>query len=221
MSTNTARLGLIKPAGADPQDVSQLNGNFDTLDKMAGFIMVNDGVTPPNTDLFDGAVVKEKTSGKVWVAQWNGTSYDKKYPYYTYMGSFKRTSGIPAVVSDTNFRNVAAFATYNGGVNSSASDMAAFNWKCPVGGWYGCAITAVWPSNASGYRGLRFGADTDMTSMVQGVSLSGIGTVQQHISIQEFAKNDAPGVYVWQNSGGNLGPNEVHIRIWSVAGGAI
>src|SRR6185503_6900096 len=71
---------LLKPDPTDIVDVvNQINANYDKIDQWAGTILVNDGVTPPNSALFDGAIVKEKTSGQVWVAQWNGTGYDKKY----------------------------------------------------------------------------------------------------------------------------------------------
>jgi hypothetical protein len=79
MSTNTARLALVKPAGLEPQDIAVLNADLDKIDKMMGCILVNAGVTPPDADLFDGAIVKEKTTGITWVAQWNGTTYDKRY----------------------------------------------------------------------------------------------------------------------------------------------
>jgi hypothetical protein len=79
MGTPTARTAVLKP---DPTDivnvVTQIDAAFDKFDLSLGYILVNDGVTPPNSVLYDGAVVKEKTSGYTWVAQWNGTSYDKK-----------------------------------------------------------------------------------------------------------------------------------------------
>jgi len=78
MATATTRIGLIKPAGGEPINVDDLNTNSDRLDKVMPFVLVNDGVTPPDTDLIDGSVIMEKTSGLVWVAQKSGASFIRK-----------------------------------------------------------------------------------------------------------------------------------------------
>lgn len=76
----TLRAGILKPSGPDQVDISVINQSFDTIDSFLGAILVNDGVTPSNSQLFDGAIVKERTSGKVWVAQKNvGGGFDQNY----------------------------------------------------------------------------------------------------------------------------------------------
>ena len=80
MSTVTTRLGLIKPAGTEQVDVALLNANADQIDYTSGVILVNAGVVPPNSSLFDGAVVMEKTTGVMWVAVKNGSGgFDRYY----------------------------------------------------------------------------------------------------------------------------------------------
>ena len=80
MSTLTTRLALVKATDPEAVDVSILNANFDQIDYTSGAILVNPGVTPPNTALFDGAVIKERGSqGRVWVAEKNGGGGYFKY----------------------------------------------------------------------------------------------------------------------------------------------
>jgi len=80
MGTPTARLGLLRPAGTDIVElISQINDNFDKIDKWAGVILTPAGIKPANSALFDGAIVKEQVSDWVWVAEYNGSGYNKKY----------------------------------------------------------------------------------------------------------------------------------------------
>lgn len=101
MSTLTSRLGLTKPVDAEPQDVATLDVNFDRLDQSIGVILVNDGVTPPNSQLFDGAIVKEKTSGLVWVAQKNAGT-----------GNFDQVNIVPGNKPFTDWVNVSPGAPW-------------------------------------------------------------------------------------------------------------
>lgn len=82
MATFTTRLALTKPADPEAVDVSVLNADLDLIDYGIGAIIVNPGVTPPNTSLFDGAIIKERgLSGLVWIAEKNGGGYNKIYLY--------------------------------------------------------------------------------------------------------------------------------------------
>jgi len=86
--TLTERLGLIKPNRDTntPLDIERLNLNMNVLDRAVGTSQVADGVIPPSVELYDGKIVREKTSGGVWIAekQSNG-SYAKKWIVYPYL----------------------------------------------------------------------------------------------------------------------------------------
>src|SRR6476659_5725473 len=85
MANFTTRLGLTKPTGAEARSVTPLNTNADLIDKFLPCILVNDGVTPPTGDLYDGVLVKERNSGIIWEARKNGGgTYDKIYVSYPY-----------------------------------------------------------------------------------------------------------------------------------------
>lgn len=72
MPTNTARLGLIKPAtSGEAVDVSQLNTNADTIDQHIGFRQVTSGTRPATP--FRGLMIEETDTGKLlW---WNGVTW--------------------------------------------------------------------------------------------------------------------------------------------------
>lgn len=93
MSSLTTRLSLTKPAGVEAIDITVLNTDFDQIDYAVGVILVNAGVTPPNSALFDGAVVQEKVTGLQWTAVKNGGGgFDKLY----------NTSGVSTAWSSLN-----------------------------------------------------------------------------------------------------------------------
>lgn len=72
MATYTNKIGLKKAAGGEYVSRPDLNANFDLIDLKLGTLWVNDGVIPPNSDLFLGREVRELTSGKVFTAKDNG-----------------------------------------------------------------------------------------------------------------------------------------------------
>ena len=80
MGTPTPRLGLLKPVGTELVNViTQIDAAYDKIDQWTGAILVNAGVTPPDSALFDGAIVKERVTDWTWVAEWNGSGYNKRY----------------------------------------------------------------------------------------------------------------------------------------------
>lgn len=72
MATFTSKIGLKKPAGPEFLSRPDYNTNLDTIDTKIGTLWVNDGVIPPNSDLYIGRVVRELTSGKTFTAKDNG-----------------------------------------------------------------------------------------------------------------------------------------------------
>jgi len=80
MGTPTPRLGLVKPVGTELVNViTQIDAAYDKIDQWTGAILVNAGVVPPDSALFDGAIVKERVTDWTWVAEWNGSGYNKRY----------------------------------------------------------------------------------------------------------------------------------------------
>lgn len=154
----TPRLGLVKPqpGTGEPQDVADLNSNADNIDKWAGAILVNDGVTPSTAELFDGAIVKEKTSGKVWVAQKNvGGTYDARYIRFPWQLNAFTTS----VAVGTSAWGRYGLETYGGGsvagggsINSSAADIVGQFIILPAKAIYHIKFQVKWQLNASGIR---------------------------------------------------------------------
>jgi hypothetical protein len=67
----TPRLQLAKPDADEFQLVGVLDANYDLIDKYVGARQVAEGITPPQAELFDGALIHNKTSGTLWVAQAN------------------------------------------------------------------------------------------------------------------------------------------------------
>lgn len=82
MGTPTARLGLIKPAYGDDQDVQVINASLDVLDLNAGAQPVTSGTMPPSP--YNGQIVRQTDTGAL--AIFNGTTwdyFDTRYQQYT------------------------------------------------------------------------------------------------------------------------------------------
>jgi hypothetical protein len=73
MSTLTARAGLIKPAGTDNVDVSQLNSNADTIDANLGAYTCTSATRPSGAARYTGQIIRETDSG--WVYIWDGAAW--------------------------------------------------------------------------------------------------------------------------------------------------
>jgi hypothetical protein len=210
MPTTTTRLALIKPAGGETVKRTDITTSFDILDEFAGCILVNDGVTPGTADLFDGALVKERTSGIIWEARKNGGgTFDKVYVRYPYQ--YRATTPI----TDT----VGTGAVYGGWgattvdtaqcKNASAAQKNGSNfWVCPVKGLYSVRLRFCWNANAAGLRGLKFTlngtADPEGGEMVV-TPVAGFYTATEVHMLKLLAVNDIVGTQTFQSSGGNLG----------------
>lgn len=208
MASNTTRAGLIKPTTLEPRAVGPLNSNADRTDELLGAFLINDGATIPDAQAIDGMIVKEKTSGKVWVLQKNvGGTFDKKYIVYPYTISAYSTSfGV-----GHNAWAQYSFTTWSPGVgvNSSAADIPAGKWVAPVTGTYVGYITAKWAANANFVRGINANInnttpaeDNDRGDHVQGIAGVAVYT-RTHIA-QKFTAGDTLNANLFQNSGGTL-----------------
>jgi len=154
-TTYTKRLGMRVPGMNDELDA--LRPSWDRLDNtMAGAIWVADGVTPENALLFEGALIAERNSGKVWRAARNTSGvYEKKWIKYpwaiTAYGSAPQDFGANDIADHAwGFDTVDA----NSSVNASLSDIVGTFIVVPVHGLYTGTVIARWGPNipANGLR---------------------------------------------------------------------
>lgn len=215
MPTYTTRLGLTKPSGsaspAEAVNVALLNANADRIDETQGVILVNDGVTPADGDLFDGAVVREKTSLKQWVARTNGSGgFTKDYSHYPYM-LYASAATNNYAISDTTFRNW-GWGTYYGGTelakNSSAGDINGSGfWVCPLKGIYFVKVRNVWATNTAGARGsqIMINGAADAANSAQTLNGMTSGPTALDLTMwRSFSAGDIVSNQLWQSSGGAL-----------------
>src|SRR6478609_4128038 len=114
-------MGLTKPSGSEARSNVPINADFDLLDKFAPCILVNDGVTPPTGDLYDGALVKERTSGIIWEARKNGGgTFDKVYVRYPLQ--FRGATAAISYSSGTIYQ-ACGFSSFTGGKNASSGNI--------------------------------------------------------------------------------------------------
>lgn len=220
MATNTPRLGLIKPAGSEARAVGPLNTNSDLADKFMPCILVNDGVTPPTGDLYDGALVKERTSGIVWEARKNGGgTYDKVYVNYPLnFEGFK----INTTVANNGYPNFTAIGidtvTTANCKNTSAANMVSGKFVVPVKGIYTARFRASFGGNATGVRGMTWQLNgssiVGTEAVIERGPIDASGDESLEIVINRiFNLNDTVGVAVYQTCGGNLTCTMAHIQI--------
>jgi hypothetical protein len=225
MSTSTTRAGLTKPSGsASPEeyvDVTVLNTNADTIDKLLGCILVNNGVTPPDADLIDGALVKEKTSGIIWEARANGSGgFDKvyvRYPCYL-VGSTTAQS----VATGTTYVAI-GYSTFEAGKNASGADLVAGRFVVPIKGLWSINIRASFAANAVGQRALTFEVNSSMKNAditwleTLGTAASLGNAFDSHLHLTRTVEATAGTTLaagVWQSSGGNL--NVSHSAVYTL-----
>jgi hypothetical protein len=143
--TTTPRLGLIKPSKdiQTPLDIDRLNLNADLLDKALP-VNVLPNTTPPASELYDGKIVREKTTGIVWMAelQTNG-SYIKRFITYPYIYIASSSDRVVAASSTwqkfgwDSFAVPGATASYSGSVNATKNEMTSdFFWRAPFKGMF-------------------------------------------------------------------------------------
>jgi len=147
-TTYTDRLGMRVPGMDDELDA--LRPNWDRLDNtMASAIWVADGVTPENNLLFEGALIAERNSGKIWRAARNQSGqYEKKWIKYPWCicASASTIQDFPANdIADHlwGFDLVDA----NLSVNASLSDLVGTSIVVPIHGLYSGTLIVRWGPN--------------------------------------------------------------------------
>lgn len=208
MATFTSRMGLTKPAGSEARSVTPLNSNSDLLDKFMPCILVNDGVTPPTGDLYDGALVKERTSGIIWEARKNGGgTYDKVYVRYPFH--------FVGYTADSNINNGTVFgewgvSTFEGGKNSSSANIVSNKFVVPLKGIYNVLWRYRWAPNGSNARACRMIINSsgsglnDRTELSVNAPASAAYCGMNMFLPATFNAGDTISAENWQNSGGLL-----------------
>lgn len=211
----TSRLGLVKPqpATGEPVLVEDLNDNSEILDKWAGAIWVNPGVTPSTAELFDGAIVAERTSGKVWLAQKNGGgTFDKRWIRFPWQftGFTASTAQSNGIWQERGIQNFGGGSLIGAGpVNSSAADLVATRVVVPIKGIYSVRFHIDFASNNNNTRAacINFNASPAALDNNTGFVTAAAQSAQTMFSVvcQELLPAGTElALNLFQNSGGSL-----------------
>jgi hypothetical protein len=181
----TPRLKLRKES--DDELIDQFEYNWPILDLYADSLQVADGVTPADSDLYEGCLVAERTSGKLWMAVANPASppqWLKSYISYPWGISVERVVNPFTVgLTDQTFSTILP----DNQVNSSAADLVGGKVKIPINGIYSVhyrlGIPALGGRTLNSYLRVN-GAVNYGTEMIEGTS--GIGTTQCMWSANQY-----------------------------------
>lgn len=100
----TPNLKLI--VESDDELVDQHEYNWTILDSKADMLIVADGVTPLDSDLWDGRIVAETTTGKVRIARANSAgSFDWQWLYYPFRMECTSTPALASSAFTERFFN--------------------------------------------------------------------------------------------------------------------
>jgi hypothetical protein len=175
----TPRMKLIKES--DDELIDQFEYNWPILDKYSDSQMVNDGATPVDSDLYEGCLVAERTSGKLWMAVVNPNPAPPVYvkSWISYPWSIGATKVEPWNNANTEqgFTGIIA----DGQVNSSAADLVGGKINIPINGIYAIEYNLSVPNTGgrSFTSSLSFNGTPNFgTELVD--STSGIGITQLH-----------------------------------------
>lgn len=212
--TTTPRLKLIEES--DDEYIDQFEYNWPILDKYADSLFVNDGVTPPDSDLYEGCLVAEKTSGKLWMAVKDPTTGNfikswVSYPFNVvgfYSGAFDPSGAEKVFTQDIVAQRV----------NSSfATDFSGGRIKVPVDGIYHWWIV-------SGCAGTVSNARLSMQAWVNGVmqedithnAQTGNNTEYTYSTAQFFKAGDLLS-WAWWKSGGSVSAASMYMGLCMVS----
>lgn len=186
----------------DNDDLNALRENWDRLDQSySGVIWVSDGTIPDNSILYDGAIVGETNSGKVWRAEKQADgSYIRKWIKYPWL--------ITATSSVATFGNDIAdhawgYTDVDPGhsVNASASDLVATRIQLPVDGVYAIKSRADW-WNSTGQRSLKLCVNNSFDTVNSEIiteSIASWSNVQcNYFTTRRFKAGDQICAGVWQ-----------------------
>lgn len=212
--SSTDRLKLF--IESDDELIDQFEYNWPILDKYSDSLLVDDGVTPPDSDLYEGCLVAEKTSGKLWMAVKDPSTglFVKSwvsYPFNAvgyYNGPFDPIGGEKVFTGDIAAQRV----------NSTfATDFSGGKMKVPVNGiyhWWMLSEVAGTVANARiSLQGWINGVwVTDLTHNGQ----PGANTSYHSIETQYFKAGDLLS-WAWWRSGGSVVSANIYMGLTLVS----
>ena len=166
MREYTPRLKLITET--DDELIDPFAQNWPILDTFAGNKVVADGVTPPNNELFDGCIVSEQTSGKVWIARLDpltGT-FTKHWAIYPWQIAISKQF---FCVKEAGAFKPIPMDFLEGGqcINSSMADVVAGRVVTPIKGIYDVIGHGQWQYTPADFGArsmlISFNDDSDYT----------------------------------------------------------
>jgi hypothetical protein len=182
------------------------------IDQWAGCILVNDGVTPATGSLFDGAIVKEKTSGIIWEARKNGGgTFDKVYVRYP---AFMSMNNGPVALATGGAYTAVSIGSLITAKNLSAANINGSNqFVVPVKGIWYVRMHASFVANAAGVRAVTLEYNGNVLTIGTGdpnwenvVNNVGAGFTADCVAHGMLVANVGTTLKpaLLQNSGGNL-----------------
>ena len=205
MATSSPGGAPVPTLGDAPNVPADLLKLATFLDSRSNIKWVDDGVTP--AFMYDGIVVAEKTSGKVWIGQKSGASYNKKYVIYPY---YIESHGAASILNNNATVwgwDVPSTSLY---VNSSAADFDASNFFIvPITGVWSIKVLDDWTSNSTGYRSLSVSLDGAYYShyIDSKTAVNGTNTPIVVMVNRRFTAGTVIGAKHQQTSGGTLSLN--------------
>ena len=204
--TKTPRLGLTLES--DDELIDPFAINWPILDSFAGSKTVSNGSTPPDSQLYDGMIVSESSSGKVWIARRNSLTgvFTKSWLIYPWIIESYNSTYTNVLTSPGTGRYHLPVDTINnpGSMNASSADIVAGHIVTPVDGLYEITYDAQWNNaNNAGQKSVfvsindieEYSTSETLRSSTDGNS-SNVGSL--HVKLLTGDKVD---LIAWQSSG--------------------
>jgi hypothetical protein len=148
--TYSSKMKLLSES--DDELIDQFAYNWPILDTFAGGMIVADGTTPPDSELYHGALVREQTTGISWLAYRDPVSgtFTKKWLTYPWQ-AFGFTETVIGASHPHTFTAtpVSHAPSYNSSVNSSAADFPGGRIQPPIPGIYKAVLNTRWLDSSS------------------------------------------------------------------------
>lgn len=164
------RMGLVIPAMSD--ELTACRDNWDRLDSSySGAIWVTPGTIPDSSILYDGAIVAESTTGKVWRARRNANgSFKQEWIKYPWLWSGGRDGTYLTASTWTRFAMTADQMITDQCVNSDSGDLSPDGSVIvPIDAVYVFCLRIKFPAvsgNISGVRGITIALNNDTSPIV-------------------------------------------------------
>jgi hypothetical protein len=201
----TPRLGLYVPGFDDELDAER--SNWDRLDNtMSGAIWVTPGTIPEDDLLYDGAMIAENGTGKVWRAQKNSSGvYQKHWIKYPWMlqADINYTCPSGTTLNENGWGHFEPIRS----INSDSSALVGGRVVVPVSGLYQICNIIRWSAlgGAAGAMivhtvGINATQDVINTEIVH-APLSDNTCVTVNQMNRYLQAGDSIVTYLWQNTG--------------------